>query len=862
MTEKVSLTIFPAILLALAAALPGAPAELPPAASEKVDFEKQVRPLFERCTACHGAALQINGLRLDRKKAAFEGGLSGPAIVPGDSANSRLIHMVAGFRVKSVMPPSGEPLTPQQIGLLRAWIDQGAAWPDDPVETTAAEPEKPKHWAFEPRTQPKPPAVEHSDWPHNPIDNFVLARLEADGLAPSPAADPLTLLRRLCLDLTGLPPTPEQIAAFQADSSPRAVARLIDGLLRSEAYGEKWAMHWLDQVRYADSDGYEKDDERPHAWRYRQWVIESLNADKPFDEFSIEQIAGDLLPHPTADQLVATGFHRNTLTNREGGVNKEQFRFEETVDRANTIGSVWLGLTVGCAQCHDHKFDPITQKDYYRFFAFVNNIEEELTPAPLPGERGAWLRTHAEYRARRQELLCAYDVPDLQPAWEEKVQYHGQNPGQDTAWDVNWDTLAKMTDGGEKYILIPADQRTELQADVVTDYFLRFYTQIVSRDEYNALGFGELRGKLERLERSYPQMSQARTVSELATPRPATVHVRGGWDRPGVAVTPGVPGFLPQIDKPNPTRLDMARWLFRDDNPLTARVLVNRVWQEYFGQGLVTTSDDFGTRSDAPSHPALLDWLAQDFIDSGWSLKHLHRTIVSSAAYQQASDARPELSEKDPDNRLLARQERLRLPAELIRDAALAAGGLLNLRVGGKSVKPPMPEGVASLSYAGGFDWTVPEGVDRYRRGLYIHFQRTVPYPMLSTFDATERTVAECSRERSNTPLQALNLLNDPVFVEAAQGLATRVLLESPAPDLDVRLGVAYQLCLGRDPSAAERSRLERFYHDQMRVLDASPEIVGSLYPLQPEGYDRVAAAAWTGLSRVLLNTDEFMTRE
>lgn len=852
-------------LLLLAAALAGAD-ELPPPAAGPVDFKTQIEPLFQaKCEACHNAANKVSGLRLDDKDAALAGGHSGPAILPGNSAESRLIHMVAGLRVKFVMPPGGPALTPEEIGLLRAWIDQGAEWPESDPDSAAAdaeEPAAPEHWSWTAWDAPNPPAVNDADWVQNPVDNFVLATLEEKGIEPSPPADRLTLLRRLSLDLTGLPPTPEQIDRFLADSSPQAVSRAIDRLLDSEAYGEKWAMHWLDQVRYADSDGYEKDDVRPHAWRYRHWVIEALNEDKPFDEFSVEQIAGDLLPHPTTDQLVATGFHRNTLKNREGGVNKEQFRFEETVDRASTIGTVWLGLTVGCAQCHDHKFDPISQKDFYSFYALLNSMDERLTPAPLPGERGAWLRTHAEYRAAREELLCAYDVPDLQPAWEEKVQYHGQNPGEDTAWDVNWDTLAKMTDGGEKFILIPADERTERQADVVTDYFLRFYTQVSSKEQYKELGFGELRGKLARLEESYPQMSMARTVYELDPPRPAHIHVRGGWDRLGVEVEPGVPSFLPQLDAENPTRLDLARWLFQEDNPLTSRVIVNRIWQEYFGQGLVSTSDDFGTQGDKPSHPELLDWLAQDFADSGWSLKHLHRRIVSSAAYQQSADARSELSEADPDNRLLARQERLRLPGELIRDAALQAGGLLNNKVGGHSVKPPMPDGVTDLSYGGGFSWEVPEGRERYRRGLYIHFQRTVPYPMLTTFDAAERAVAVCSRERSNTPLQALNLLNDPVFVEAAQGLATRVLLETPSEDFRQRLETAYRLAVGRTPSASETERLERLYKEQMRLLDSSPATTAALYPIEPEGYDRAVAAAWTGIGRVLLNTDEFITRE
>jgi len=454
----------------------------------------------------------------------------------------------------------------------------------------------------------------------------------------------------------------------------------------------------------------------------------------------------------------------------------------------------------------------------------------------------------------------------MQPEWEKKVIYHGENPGLDTAWDVNWDTLAKMSDGGEYFILIPAEERTERQADTVTDYFIRFYGQVVSRDRYKQLGWGELRGKLARLRSRFPQMSEARAVKELEEHRTTHIHVRGQWDREGVEVTPAAPKFLPAIAAPSdgraPTRLDLARWIVDPDNPLTARVTVNRVWQEYFGIGLVSTSDDFGTQGDNPSHPALLDWLAQDFIDSGWSLKHLHRRIVNSATYRQSSHARPELEERDPDNRLLARQERIRLPAELIRDSALYVAGLLNDEVGGKSVYPPIPDGVTSLGYAGGFSWPGKRGPEQYRRGLYIHFQRTVPYPFLMTFDGAERSVTECSRERSNTPLQALNLLNDPVFLETAQGLAARVLTEIPATEFDGRLDYAYELALSRAPSVGERSRLAAYYRDQMRLLDETEGAAEHWYPAALEGVDRTEAAAWTGVSRLLLNLDEFITRE
>ncbi|MDA0205211.1 MAG: PSD1 and planctomycete cytochrome C domain-containing protein [Acidobacteria bacterium] len=841
-------------VLALISATAAVAQDLPPAATETVDFAKQIQPIFEqRCVGCHGPGQQFNGLRLDRKADALKGGASGPAILPGDSANSRLIHLVAGYQVKVVMPPTGDPLTAQQVGLLRAWIDQGANWPDD----NAAAETKPTHWAYQPRTKPTPPTVADA---RTAIDQFVLARLQSEQIEPSPEANRRTLLRRLSLDLTGLPPTRELMQTFLADEAPQAYENAVDSLLASEHYGEKWAMHWLDQVRYADSDGYEKDNVRPNAWRYRHWVIEALNRDMGFDEFTIEQIAGDLLENPTADQLTATGFHRNTLKNREGGVNYEQFRFEENVDRVHTVATVWLGSTIGCSQCHNHKFDPFLQQDFYRLFAFFNNIEEGFAPAPLPGELGPYLQTHDEYRTKRAELLAEYHVPEMQPAWEERVIHAGQHPGEDTAWDVNWDTLAKMTDGGERFILMPATQRNERQRDDVVDYFIRFYNQVVSKERYEELGWKELQEKLKALETSYPQLSQARIVSE--TPRQSHVHVRGQWDRRGVEVSAGVPGFLPQIDNPAPNRLDLARWIVADDNPLTARVIVNRIWQEYFGTGLVASSDDFGTQGDKPSHAALLDWLASDFIESGWSLKHLHRQIVMSSTYRQSSNARPELEERDPDNRLLARQLRLRLPAELIRDSALSAGGLLYDKVGGRSVRPPQPDSVSKLIYGNGVAWEEDTGPDQYRRALYIHFQRMAPYPFLMNFDGGERAIAACTRERSNTPLQALNMLNDPVLIEAAQGLATRILLESPDTDFGSRLAYAYETALGRTPSATEQQRLAVHYRDQQKLLDSDVALPAKWYPLTLEGIDRTDAAAWTAVARVLINTDEFITRE
>ena len=852
--------------------------KLPPAATRQINFDHDVKPVIERCYACHGPQQQMNGLRLDRPGDAERGGYSGPAIVPGKSAASRLIHLVAGLEKDIVMPPVGDRLTSAEIGILRAWIDQGALRPTAPEAKVASSESqlgaeeqsqgspKSTHWSFQPLRRPAVPEARDRSWTRNAIDNFVLARLGAEGIQPSQQADRRTLIRRVSLDLIGLPPTPQQVAKFLADDRPDAYERLVDDLFDSKHYGEKWAMHWLDLARYADSDGYEKDVVRPHAWRYRHWVVDALNRDMPFDQFTIEQIAGDLLPNAGIEQHVATGLHRNTLKNREGGVKLEQFRFEETVDRANTVGTVWLGLTVGCAQCHDHKYDPISQKDYYGFYAFFNNLEEPMIDAPLPGEMGPYLQKRSEYLAKRAALLEEYCVgPELMDPWEAKLILAADNPGKWTDWDNHYDDLEKMTDGGHKVLRMPREQRSERQQNVQIDFFLRRYEQAVGEEVYEGLGFKELREKLSELEASYPQLAQARVVLESPQPRKTHLHVRGQWDRQGVEVEPVTPGVLPRpATNGKLTRLDLARWLMSPENPLTARVTVNRIWQEYFGRGLVVTSENFGTQGEKPSHPLLLDWLGGEFIDNGWSFKKLHKSIVMSATYRQASDTRPDLLKRDPSNTLLARQSRLRLPAELIRDSALEVSGLLYDSVGGPSVQLPMPEGIEELLFAGGkhTTFTYGKGIDLYRRGLYIHFQRTVPYPFLQNFDAREASTAECRRERSNTPLQSLNLLNDPVFFETAQGLAIRIVQEAPGSDFADRLDYAYQLCLSRKPKSWEQEKMLGYFTQQKQMLDKDPEAVAALFPVVLEGIHGGELATWVGVSRILLNLDEFITRE
>jgi hypothetical protein len=842
----------------LVLALVGLPAdlqaELPPPTAGEVDFDTDIRPLFEqRCYACHGPANAMNGLRLDRREDALAGGHSGPAIIRGNSAESRLIHLVAGHQVKVVMPPTGKPLGRAEIGKLRAWIDQGAPWPDAVGESVAEdEPVESGHWAFQPIVRPDVPVGS------DPIDYFIRERLRKEGLEPAPPADRDTLLTRLSLDLTGLPPTREEQRAFNEDQADGAYERVVERLLASENFGEKQAMHWLDQVRYADSDGYAKDYARPHAWRYRRWVVNALNSGIGFDRFSIEQIAGDLLPGATVEQRVATGFHRNTLRNREGGVNPAQYAFEETVDRASTFGTVWLGLTVGCAQCHDHKYDPVSQREFYQLFAFFDNLKEDRIYAPVPGELGPYLRSVNEYRHKHQEILDEYNVSALQADWEQRCIRAGENPGVYLDYDLAWQELGLNTDGGQEIVRIPAHERTWRQANMVTYYFLRAYGLVVSKDKLKELGFSEALRKIQDLNRTYPQRSEARIVYESPEPQPTFLRVRGSWDRHGIEVGPGTPGVLPAKREALSGRLELARWLFGKDNPLTARVAANRIWQEYFGRGLVATSEDFGTQGENPSHPRLLDWLASEYRDSGWNVRHLHRLIVNSDTYKQASQGSQSLVQRDPGNALLARQVRLRLPAELIWDRALGAAGLLHHDVGGRSFRPAMPPGTTGFK-AGGTDWSPSSGRERYKRGMYIQFQRTQPFPFLMNFDSPEFREPTCRRERSNTPLQALNLLNDATFAEAWQSLAVRVLADAPDQSFRGRLRYAFRLALGRDPTAGEAERFGAYVPRRSSVAMSAADGVQHLPEV--EGLEKSELVAWTGVGRVLMNLDEFVTR-
>jgi mono/diheme cytochrome c family protein len=778
------------------------------------DFTRDIQPVLKQhCYACHGPQVQMKNLRFDDPQAAMR------AIQPGDSAHSRLMDMVTGKGGK-FMPPAGPHLKDSEIAALRAWIDAGAKWAGAaPVGL----------WSLQPI---KRPAGAHD------IDAFILARLKAEGIKPSPPADRATLIRRVTLDLTGLPPTPKEVQDFLDDRRPDAYARVVDRLLASPHYGEKWARYWLDLAHYADSDGYEKDLERDWAWRYRQWVIDALNRDMPYDEFSIEQIAGDELPNATVEQRVATGFFRQTLTNREAGVDQRETRFEQLVDRTDTFGTVWLGMTVRCAQCHDHKYDPIKQKDFYQILAYFDRAMEVNIDAPMPGETEPYLKVKPEYDRKYDELMKEYNVPELETTWEARMVGAMDNPGKNLDWDFACTSFRAMFDHAERSIRRPAAERTEREQRALTNYFIRGSFPALEKGLQIGPQMKELRIKLDALNKTLPQLTQAYVIEDDPI-RPVThIAVRGDFKNEGAEVEPGTPSFLPLAHAA--TRLELAKWLMSPDNPLAARVEVNRLWQEMFGRGLVSTSEDFGTQGDKPSHPELLDYLASEFRDSWsmkrWSMKQMLREIALSATYRQSSDARPDLETKDPENTLLARQSRVRLPAELIRDEALAASGLLNDEIGGRSVKPPQPDGVNELGYARtNVKYQESPGKLKYRRGLYVHYQRTTPYPFLVNFDEPD-SVMSCPRRRmSNTPLQSLNLLNDPVFFEAAGALAERVQQQALGDTFNDRLSYAFELCLGREPTAAEKDRLATYFDKQQD---------------------------WTGISRVLLNLDEFITRE
>lgn len=984
-------------------------------------FTSQVRPILaQHCFKCHGPDDQARkaGLRLDVREAAIKPAESGErAIVPGRTDESELVRRILSKDEAEMMPPPNvkNPLSEEKKKILVKWIAAGAEYKT--------------HWSFVAPRMPALPQVKQADWPRNGIDHFILARLEAAGLKPSPEADRYALMRRLSFDLIGLPPTPEEADAFVNDNSPNAYEKLVDRLLASPHYGERWARRWLDLARYADTNGYEKDRARS-IWPYRDWVINALNADMRFDRFTIDQIAGDMLPGATTQQRIATGFHRNTMLNEEGGIDPLEFRFHAMTDRVATTGTVWLGLTLGCVQCHTHKYDPVSHREYYGLMAFLDNADEpemeipneqvakqrqeierkisgmisELPNKFPPEEKSgdgdtrseelrrkehldkkfrAWVEAEAaksvrwaalkpieatsnlpllsiqddstviasgdqtksdtydltfrtdlkRIRAIRLEALPDEQFPRRGPG---RVYYEGpagdftlceftvaagDKPAKiakashsfangkftaeaaidghpQTGWSIDggqgrahsavFQLAEPLADAGEfkirmlferhysaglgKFRLsVTTDERAAVARDFSAEAEAALLVPAENRTpEQNAallrqftLVAPELakeREAADQLRKTMPAPATTLVMLERPDRNPRLTHRRhrGEFLQPKEEVRPGVPGFLSQIPSGQPlNRLTFARWLVSPENPLTARVTMNRQWAAIFSRGLVRTTEDFGIQGEPPSHPELLDWLALEFIRQGWSLKKMHRLIVTSATYRQSSQVTAPLLEKDPENRLLGRGLRFRLEAEMIRDGALRAAGLLSAKIGGPSVFPPQPAGVTTEGTYGQLQWKVSTGEDRYRRALYTFSKRTAPFAMLTTFDGPSGEFCLARREVSNTPLQALTLLNDPVFMEAAQALAARATArEGGAGE---KAAFVFRHCLTRPPTAAEQETLVKFQATQKERFEKK-ELDPAAFAGEGQG-DVIERAAWTAVIRALMNLDETVTK-
>jgi len=1011
--------------LCFALAVTVSAAEMPSKSSASVDFQKEVRPLLEsRCYECHGPQKQKSGLRLDRKSSALQGGDSGkPAVLPGKSADSVLVQKITSKDSDEIMPPKGEKLSPAEVALLKNWIDQGAVWPDEVVK---------KHWAYAPPVRPEMPKLKNPGWCRNGIDFFILQRLEQEHIKPAPEVAREILIRRVSLDLLGLPPTPKEVDDFVSDKTSLAYEHLVDRLLASPNFGERWARPWLDLARYADTQGYEKDNRRT-IWPYRDWVIDAINQNMPFDEFTIEQIAGDLLPAASRAQKVATGFHRNTMTNTEGGTDDEEFRHEAIVDRVNTTMSVWMGTTFGCAQCHNHKYDPITTKEYYQVYAFLNNTADSdkddetptmLVPTPKQEARLAELqekikKADASFNAETPEIVKAqskWEIDTLAALtnWfvldaseyrseggatliktnDRSILATGKNPSNDTytviaavgplklstirlevltdpalpekslgrhtngsfvlsrfeaavasaakpadfkpvrfksakadysqdgysitnlisgkadaGWAVNagdpkfrtnrtalfsltnevtleagallkltlrhqskWPEAnlgrfrLSVTDQPKPAVVLsfpeaiaallrkPMDKREQKDRTELAKYFRSIAPELKPlRDQ-----LAKLREEESALDKAIPKTS---VMVELEKPRQTHRLIRGGFLSKGEPVSAATPAVFHPLPSNQPSnRLTLARWLVDTNNPLTARVTVNRIWEQYFGIGIVETTQDFGTQGEPPSNQKLLDWLATEFMRQQWDVKALHKLIVMSSTYRQSSQARPELLQRDPYNRLLARGPRVRLEAEQIRDQALAVSGLLSHKLGGPSVMPPQPEGLWQVVYSGD-KWETSKGEDAYRRGLYTFWRRSMPHPAMTTFDAPTREYCVLKRDRSDTPLQALVLLNDAEYIEAAQALARRVLQEAEPKD-EKRIAYAFRLCVGRAPTPPELNRLLTLVNNERQNFSKDTEAASLLGKAKKSGPEDVAQlAAWTVLGNVLLNLDETVTK-
>ena len=819
------------------------------ASATPVSFNRDIRPILsDNCFSCHGpdASHRQADLRLDMRDDAVTAG----AIVPGKPAESTLVSRINATDSDELMPPpeSHKKLDAKQKELLARWIEEGAEYR--------------KHWAYE---QPVKVAVPAGT---NGVDHLVRKRLAEVGLAPSPEADRRTLIRRLSLDLLGLPPTPDEVAAFVADTRPDAYVLLVDRLLASPHYGEQMAIGWLDVVRFADTIGYHSDNAR-NVWPYRDWVIRSFNANQPFDEFTIHQVAGDLVPDANQETRVGSGFNRLLLTTEEGGAQAKDYEARMLTDRVRAIGAAWLGQTTGCAQCHDHKFDPFKTRDFYALGAFFADIKEPIIGHP---EDGMIVGTPeekerlAELDAALAEAKKKFDaiVPQLDTAqqqWEADI----------VAYSVTLPELAadaKATDAEKNVAKQVADSLAKEPAkrDGTDKNRLRDYFRVKATTLFQAERDGLATAEKERKE-FYDPLVKCLVSVHADTPRTVRILPRGNWmDETGEVMKPAFPAYLPQpaIAGREPNRLDLAQWLVSQDNPLTARVVMNRLWRQFFGMGLSKVLDDLGAQGEPPANPELLDWLACEFMDSKWNMKHMVRTIVTSATYRQTSVATPELAAADPYNREVARQASFRVDAELVRDAALSVSGLLVRTIGGPSVKPYQPDGYwENLNFP---VRTYPNdtGEKQYRRGLYTWWQRSFLHPSMLAFDAPSREECCAERNRSNIPQQALVLLNDPSYVEAARSLAARILKECNGSP-EERVAWAWRQVLQRLPRVEEMETVMPLVRTHIEHYKADPAAAESLLKTGltavPADVDKTELAAWTHVARVLLNLHETITR-
>lgn len=815
----------PFLILALMLLLSGTSESAPP-----IHFSRDVRPILsQNCFFCHGPDEKAReaDLRLDEEGSSKRNHDGTNAIVPGKPDESAVIHRIESTDPDEVMPPPRlhKVITPEQVAILKQWIEQGASWG--------------KHWSYENVVRRSVPRNAES----NPIDAFLAERLTKEKLNFSSEADKATLIRRLALDICGLPPSQDELHGLSTTSNELIVAHFLE----KQAFGEHWARQWLDLARYADSAGYPSDPGR-EIWSYRDWVIRALNENKPYDQFTIEQIAGDMLPNPTNDQLIATAFHRNTMTNNEGGTNDEEFRVAAVIDRVNTTFAVWMGTTMACAQCHTHKYDPITNHEYFQIYAFLNQSADadkkdespvyELLAPELKAEREEW---------KKQSAKLESQLGELKPEWLEEFE----------DWVEKKPSLkeAKLKEA----LALTSEERSEEQLKSLQKHYVR-NVSAATKSERSELT--KLKKKIDETKPNSVPVMQELVESKQ---RKSFVQLRGNWQAIGDQVHANVPVAFPSLPEDAPrNRLAFAKWLVSPENPLTARVAVNRLWEAVFGVGIVRTSEEFGSQGDLPEHPELLDWLAAEFMESGWNVKHIMTLIFNSRAYRQISNSTPELNERDPSNRWLARGPRVRPTGELLRDQALTIGGLLSPKMYGPAVRPTMPVIGLKTAFGQGNDWETSKGEDRYRRSVYTEVRRNNPYPSFSTFDAPNREVCTIRRDRSNTPLQAFVTLNDPVFVEAHQAFARRIVAEGGDETVD-RICFAVQACLARQPDAKDIASLVSVYDKALAMYRDDSELATKmatdpLGPL-PEGADEASLAAWTTVASVVMNLDEFLMR-